>query len=551
MKNSTVTPFVRDEIFYFILGRQRYLDRDYLSALKYLTWAKKVLKNGDKALKYGDDLVIGDVYSKLGDYDLSNYHYFSALSAQFLSQPAYRGLGENFLALGDETLARYYLELCQKINHDNPHAMLASQILAELDSSYNVNKRAFTVIQGGKSPKISNEIAINIIDELMEEEEYNDVIELCKQQNNFADNSMRSAIVNSYIATEQYNNAQEILTQFSKNTIDDIGNQLLLSKTINDNGNFNIAMQKLKEYSPKDEEECFKLGVTLASYNEELKAIPYLERYFSAAEYNYDLQLLFAKVCMSAKCYEKARQKLVELKTYNPFQNYILNKYINICVNQKDYKLETLYGYSTKEINDIKAQIKKYLLLDDNSLKKEFVENEDFFYFLLTFNDGSLKNLLLTKLSKLASKHINEFFRCFMLKNCAKTSFKLQLLKNRLSIDSINYFEYVKDNVFCVIMLPNKKILRKFNKTLLNVTIKCAEYIINYTEKPNVDLRYTILKLDNAGVGLQVDENLICAYIIFSKYSDRKAKSLKNICNHFNVTKEQVYSFVDYFKLEI
>lgn len=551
MKNSTVTPFVRDEMFYFILGRQRYLDSDYLSALKYLNWAKRVLKNGDKALKYGDDLVIGDVYAKLGDYDLSNYYYFSALSAQFLSQPAYRGLGENFLAMGDETLSRYYLELCQKINHDNPHAMLASQILMELDAIDNAKRKSFTVIQGGKNSSLPTETAIDVIDDLMENEEYESVISFCNKQNNFNNVTIRSAYVGSLIATEQYKKAQVVLDEFSTNSIDDLTNRLLICKSLGKEEEYSSIIEKLKAYPSVSGEDCFKLGVALASYNNEKEAIPYLEKYFREADFSYDLQLLYAKVCMSAGEYEKARLKLVELKTYNPFQNFILNKYINICVNKLPYKLDALHGLSIKEVSEVKSIIKNYLLLDDANLKKSFAENEDFFYFLLFFNDGSLKNLLLTRLSKLSSKQINEFFRCFMLQNCAKTNFKLQLLKNRLSLDSINYFEYVKNNVFCSILLPNKKILRKFNKTLLNVTLKCAEYIINYVDKPNVDLRYTILKLDNAGVGMQVDENLICAYIIFSKHSDRKAKTLKNICNYFNVTKEQIYTFVDYFKLQI
>ncbi len=429
--------------------------------------------------------------------------------------------------------------------------MLAQQILKELDSLSEVKRKSFKVIQGGKDSKLPLDTAINAVDDLMENEKYLEIIELCKKQNDFNNNGLRCAMASSLIATEQYDEAEKLLADYSKNTIDDIANKLLLYKTKNDILNYNKTLEMLNSYNPKDEEECFKLGVTLASYNEETKAIPYLEKYFSAVDYNYDLQLLFAKICISAGCYEKARKKLVELKTYNPFQSYILNKYINICVKQKPFKLETLHGFSAKETSDIKAQIKKYLLLDDATLKKAFASNEEFFYFLISFNDGSLKNLLLTKLSKLSSKSINEFFRCFMLQNHAKTSFKLQLLKNRLSLDTINYFEYVKNDIFSVILLPNKKILRKLNKTLLNVTIKCVDYIINYTDKPNVDLRYTILKLENAGVTSQEDENLICAYIIFSKYSDRKTKSLKNICNHFNVTKEQLYTFVEYYKLEI
>ncbi len=551
MKNSNVIQFVRDEQFYFMVGRERLIAGDFLSALRYIRMAKNAIKPQEHILGASNDLILGQIYSLLEEYELANYYLFSSLSNQFLSQPAYRGLAENFLSMGDKKLGRYYLDKCIKIGSETPNAYIAKEILKELNNLEEAKRKSFVVIEGLSGQDIPRKDAIKLIDDFMAKHQYEEAITLCNEQGDFEDDEIRTALSNAYIESNKFKESLNLITNYGNNNLDDLSSLLMVYKGLGEKNNYNIALEKLKKYVPKNEEECFKLGAVLASCNEEEIAIEHLDKFFAKADFDYDLQLTYCKICMSAKNYEKAKRKLIELKTYNPFDNYILNKYLDICKNRGEYKFTNVNGYSSKEILEIKTQIKNYLVLDEKKLKDAFANNEEFFYFVSKFDEGSLKNLLLLRLSKINSKPINAFFRCILLKNDAKAPLKLQLLKNRLMLEGITYQEYTKNNIFSSILLPNKKLLKKYNIVFYEATVKCINYLLFNTDYTAINLRSPIMRLEAMGLKEITNANVLSAYILWDSFSNRKLRALKHICNYFDITKEDIYNFAKVNNLKI
>lgn len=549
MKNSNVTQFVRDEQFYFMVGRERLLAGDFLSALRYMALAKKAIKPQEHILGASNNLIIGQIYALLEEYDLSNYYLFSSLSNQFLSQPAYRSLAENFLSLGNKKLGKYYLEKCIEISNSTHNAYIAKELLKEISKLEEPKHHGFTVIEGSKNG--NKESILNQIDNLMINQNYEEVISLCNSSQNLDDKDIRSALSNAYLETNKFQEGLNLIKTYGTQNLDDLSSLLLIYNALGDKENYAFVLAQLKNYVPKNEEECFKLGTVLASCGEQGQAIAYLDKYFAKAEFDYDLLLTYCQICMNAKFYEKAKQKLIELKIYNPFDSYLINKYLEICEKKGEYNFTNANGYSAKEVLDIKTQIKNYLVLDEKKLKDAFAKNEDFFYFVSKFNDGSLKNLLLLRLSKINSKPINAFFRCILLKNDAKTPLKLQLLKNRLQLDAITYQEYTKNDIYTTIALPNKKLLKKYNPNLYEATIKCINYLLFNADHITINLRTPIMRLDALNIGDSAKPNLIAAYVLWTSFGNGKIRILKHICETFNVTKEEIYNFANFHKLSI
>ena len=263
------------------------------------------------------------------------------------------------------------------------------------------------------------------------------------------------------------------------------------------------------------------------------------------------MELSYCQVCIKAGEYEKARLRLIKLKLLNPILTYAYDYYMQKCLNKEQIELDFNLDMPLKEIIRIQKLIKEYLLLTDKKLKKEFLKNEDLFYFISTMPETNTKTLLLLKLSKLEGKPFNIFFKSVLLMNYVKTSTKLKIVKNRMKLESVLNLFFSKDDIIIKIIMHNKKLSEKYSPVLSKSALNCLNFILDETTLDEINLKSIVNFLANLKIEEKANEEMLSAYLTWSLIGRNHLKTLRSVCNYFNVTQENFYKFMEENNLDL
>lgn len=552
MEKEKVLKFNQDDEFYFNMGKEYLQNGDIVKSIKYIHKAIEALKGKNEFLESSYNLFLAQAYGQIHNFKLSDYYFFTCLDSQIFAQIAYRGLGENFLIKNELNTARYYLKKCIDLIEDSQIADSAKFRLEMIDKK---KHKGFTIVKNVE--EVKEEIKDSITDIYMSRGMFSQAIETFEEQKKFDDPKVRTDLSLAYFFDGQYKKGIEFLKTYGEeDNVLDLCSLLLMYKGEGDEENFNQTKNKLRKIENLKLEENFKIGLAFAETEEYDLAKLYMQRYLSVIKHDQNFEFLYAITCINAKDYDEAKLKLIDLKTINPYASYIIDYYLNVCEYKIDRKFECVFNVPIEEFLVVKNKMKEWLTLDNKALKEEFSEYKNMFYYVASLNEGKVKNSVLYKLSKLEGKEITDYFRFVLLYNSANMlpSTKINLALNRLNLDNINTVSLVKNKFYTNIVLPYKKATKLINPKMSEASIKVVEYLLT-KEKPlfNINLKRNIIKLERKIGQDEIDSNILASFLTWDFVSKQKDvnSTLRKILEHFNITQEDFYKFVEKYSLEV
>lgn len=547
-----VLKFNQNDEFYFNMGKECLQNGEIVKSINYIHKAISVLKGKNEFLESSYNLFLAQAYGQIHNFKLSDYYFFTCLDSQIFAQIAYRGLGENFLIKNDFTTARLYLKKCVELIEDSQIADSAKFRLEMIDKK---KHQGFTVIKNESS--IKNKVQESLTDIFMSKGMFSQAIELYEQQKKFDDPKVRTDLSLAYFFDGQYKKGIEFLKNYGEeDNVLDLCGLLLMYKGENDQENFTKVKNKLRKLDNLKLEENFKIGLAFAETEEYELAKLYMQRYLSVIKYDHNFEFLYAITCINAKDYDEAKRRLIDLKTINPFDSYVIDYYLNVCKYKVDRKFECVFNVPIEEFLVVKNKMKEWLVLDDEALKKEFFDYKDMFYYMASLNEGKVKNSVLQKLSKIEGKEIDNYFKFVLLYNTDNMlqRTKIDLVLSRLSLDSISTISLVKNKLYTNIVLPYKKATKMINATMSEASIKTVEYLL-IKEEPlfNINLKRNIIKLERKICQDEINPNILASYLTWDFLSKQKEanSTLRKILEYFKISQEDFYKFVEKYSLEV
>ena len=350
---------------------------------------------------------MAQAYAIANNLELSNYYYFACLDSDIFAQIAFRGLGENFAKQNDNIMARFYLNQCVNLLENSQLAESAKQKLKQIGST---NFKGLRVV--GQDEKIYNDKKIAQAAEFMSKGKFEKAIDLLEKYGDFNDSKVRAELSLAYFFVNDTQKGINLIKEFGDDNILDLCNLLLIYYCEGDKDNFAVIKDKLRKFEVKKDEDNFKIGLTFAQTDELDLAKLYMEKFFSKVQYEMELEFLYCLTCINSRDFETAKNKLLDLKTLDPFNNYIYNYYLNLCEKQEECKLEYIFNVPVKEFMQVQNKIKMFLVKKDEDLKEDFLANKDLFYFIASIPESNTKSLLLLKLAGIEGKELNEYFKC-------------------------------------------------------------------------------------------------------------------------------------------
>ena len=542
-----VIQFNQNDEFYFKMGRDYLQEGNIVKSIKYLNKAIEKVKGRNDFLLSSYYLILAQAYAIANNLELSNYYYFACLDSDIFAQIAFRGLGENFARQNDDIMARFYLNQCVNLLENSQLAASAKQKLQQLAPIK--NNKGFRIV--GQDDKIYNEKKIAQAAEFMSKGKFEKAIELLEKYGDFNDNKVRAELSLAYFFVNDTQKGIDLIKNYGNDNILDLCNLLLIYYCEGDKENFAKIKDKLRKHEVKKDEDNFKIGLTFAQTGELDLAKLYMEKFLSKVKYEMELEFLYSLACINSNDFETAKNKLLDLKTLDPFNNYIYNYYLGLCEKKEECKLEYIFNVPVKEFMEVQNKIKMYLVKKDEDLKIEFLANKDLFYFIASVPDSNTKSLLLLKLAGIEGKEINEYFKYILLQNNAKIKLKERIVLTRLNLDSVNSISLIRENLYTKILLPNKKATKVISEKLNKASINCVEFLLTKTGTMKVNLKRNIIMIERKDLPETVDENVLSAYLTWSVVSQTKQATLNDVCLYFSITQADFYSFTETYGFEV
>jgi len=551
MSKSKVLQFKQSDEFYFNMGKACLQNGEYLKTITYINKAINAVKNKNEFLISSYYLVLAQTYALMNCYELSNFYYFCSLSSEIFAQIVYRGLGENFVCTGDNVSARYYLNKCINLLETSPVAESARNRLALLNED---DKSRYLRVVGKDDPEIiARQKKLDVAESLMSKGKFEQAIQVFEECQDFSDPRVRAELSLAYFFTNDTKKGIALIKDFGEETVLDLCNLLLIYYCDEDKENLKKVKNKLRQLKVTSNEENFKIGLTFAQVEELELAKIYMKNFFAKSDYEPELKFLYSLVCINDKDYEEAKKILIDLKIVNPFNNYIYNYYLNVCDTKPEEKFEYVFNVPVKQFLIVQNQLKDMLTYTTSQLRKEFLNNKDFFYFVVKLPNSNVKNVIISKLAKIEDKNITTFFDYVMLSDGINNNFKNTLSVVRLALDTVNDISLVKDNFYIRVILPNTKVTKVLSKKIFSSLMNGVEYLLSQTTITNINLKRAVVtlerKLDEDTINNKANSSVLSAYICWHVVSKNKQTSLNNICNYFGITQAMFYEFVNTYNL--
>jgi len=547
MEKKKVINFEQNDEFYFKIGKSQLERGEYFQAIKNLQQAIKLLKSKNEFLLSSYHLVLAQTYAFLGMHDLSNYYYFLSLSNELFSQIAFRGLGENFYLQEDYILSRFYLNKCINLLEDNELSMSAKKIIEIIDKK---THKGFRVIKSQIEIERENEILK--AHQMMAKGAFSEAISIFESNNVGEDKNLRAELSLAYFFVGETEKGIEIIDKHqNENSLLDLCNLYLIYSLEKQNEKKLDIKRRLLNFKIENEEDNFKIGLAFAQTGELEDAKKHMKKFFSKAKSSLELKFLYMLTCLNNQDFDEARDEILNFKTINPFGNYIYDYYLNLCSEKKKVKLDYIFGLPVKEFLKVKSYVKNCLLLSDEDLRNEFLKNKDLFYYIANFQESNLKDLFLTKLSKIQCEDLNDFFNYVLIKTNLRNDIKNKIAYERIKQDDVNIISLAKDNVYSKIILPNKIAKKNVSEKMHEASLLCVKYILFETNVMFINLKYNIIFMERKKIEDNENEFVLAAILTWLTIGTKKYATLRQICSFFKITQQEFYEVANRYNIVI
>ena len=545
--DKKIIQFNQDDEFYFDLAKKYLQNGEVVKAIKSMHTAISKITVRNELLLSSYHLVLAQAYSMANNLELSNFYYYMCLDdGDIFAQFAFRGLGENFVLKKDYMMARFYLNQCINIMENSQLADSAKQKLKQIGKG---NTKGFKVI-GRDDNKFLQEKKLSQAENFMSKGKFEKAIDVLEKIGDYTDPRVRAELALAYFFTNESQKGIELIKTFGEDNILDLCNLLLIYYVEEDKENYAKIKEKLRSFKVEKEEDNFKIGLTFAQTDELPLAKLYMEKFLSQAKYESELEFLYCLACINNKDYDIAKNRLLDLKALDPFNNYVFDYYLKMCEEKPDQKVEYLFNVPMNKFLEVQNQVKQFLIKKDEDLKKDFLENKDLFYFIASLPDSNIKSLLLLKLSKIECRELNDYFNYILLQNSVKPKLKENLALSRLSLDKVNFLSLTRDNFYTKLILPNKKATKLKSEKLNKATLNCVEFLLTKTPTMKISIKNKVIYLERKDLPEdEIDENVLSAYLTWTVVSVNKLATLNEVCLYFSVTQEEFYNFMRKYKL--
>ena len=541
-----VIDFKKDDKFYFDKANQLLFNNEFLPSIRYFHKAIDLAKDKTAFLRCSYYLVLAQAYAKIELFDLSNFYYFKALENDVFAQLVFRGLGENFYSQNEVLISKFYLNQCINLYDASQVAASAKEKLAE------INK-----IEKPKLRVVNEETTVLSLDEQRKIEKYisngkfNDVIMLMEEKKDFSNPKLRAELALAYFFTNNNKKGIELIEKFGDGSLTDLCNLLLMYFNSNDEKNYNKIKEELLNFKIEDDEQYFKIGLTLAQTEQFEKAKEYMKLFLNRNPFEVELKFLYAITCLNCNDRLEAKNIFIDLKTLDPFNSYVLNYYLNLCNSEESVKLQYIFNLPLSEYSKVQNIVKEIILFSNLDLLNFFNNHEDLFYFLARNEETLLVKSLFLKLSKIDDENVREFFDYVLISENFKDKTKGEIALNLLSQDSNFKVSLVRNKIYTKIVLPNNLATKSNNQKLFEAMILSVKFILFEVFLMNVNLKREIIKLERIIKQSKVDEFVLASFICWDYLKDKKVATLNKICKYFAVSQQDFYKFLEEYNLEV
>jgi len=545
-KDKKVIQFNQDDEFYFELGKKYLQNGELVKSIRSMHTAISKITVRNEILLSSYHLVLAQAYSMVNNLELSNYYYYLCLNdGDLFAQFAFRGLGENFALQKDYMMARFYLNQCINIMENSQLADSAKQKLKQIGKG---NTKGFKIV--GQEDKLLQEKKLAQAENYMSKGKFEKAIDVLEKIGDYTDQRVRAELALAYFFTNESQKGVELIKTFGEDNILDLCNLLLIYFVEEDKENYAKIKEKLRSYKVEKEEDNFKIGLAFAQTDELTLAKLYMEKFLSQAKHEPELEFLYCLACINNKDYDIAKNKLLDLKSLDPFNNYVFDYYLNMCETKPDQKVEYLFNLPMNKFLEVQNQVKQFLVKKDEDLKQDFLNNKDLFYFIANLPESNVKSLLLLKLAKIECKELNDFFNYILLQNGVKPKLKENLALSRLSLDKVTSISLTRDNFFTKLIIPNKKATKLKSEKLNKATLNCCEFLLTKTATMKINIKNKVIYIERKELPEdEIDENVLSAYLTWTVVSVNKLATLNDVCLYFSVTQAQFYDFIKKYQL--
>lgn len=543
--SEKVLSFNKDDKFYFKKANEFLSNNQFVLAIRFLNKAIDLSQNKAPFLKCSYYLVLAQAYSAVKLYELSNIYYYKALENDIFAQLVFRGLGENFYLIGNVNASKFYLNQCVNLLETSQVATSAKAKLYDIEKN---EKPLFRVVSSEEGLSLEEQ---NKVEKLISLGKFNQVINLMETKNNFSNSKLRAELALAYFFTGQTQKGINLINKFGNGSLTDLCNLLLMYYNKNDSKNYNKVREKLLNFSVEDDEQLFKIGLTLAQTEDYIKAKEFMEVFLEKNPYEWELKFMYAITCINCNRKDVAKNILLDLKTLDPYNNYIINYYLDICNKDDTNKLQYIFNLPISEYTKVQNKVKEFLFLSNEELLKAFNNNEDLFCFLANNEETNLVKLLFIKLSLIEDQNIKSFFDYCLLTENLKEKTKNEIVVNILSQDGATNVSVVKNKIFTKIVVPNVLATKANNPNIFEALQHVIKFMLSEALLMNINLKREIIKIERIIKQEKTNPSVLATFICFDYLQNKKKVSLNKICKFFNVSQQDFYKFLEEYNIEI
>ena len=518
---------------------------DFRRCLAYIHMAEKFeLNNDQQQLLYS---IYIEAYFSAGMLQMSIYYCYKALKTLNLSlhNIIFVMLSRYFFLMGEYDVARFYSNVYLNLDENSEQAKYCNHLRKEIDKKTNIKPM----------PRIVNEDYlykqnIALAHELMSKGDVSNAIKCYEEIGNFENEDVRNELVMAYVFDEELQKASDLINKYGKDSIQDLISKMIVEYSLGNRESFEKAKKELLARDIRDYEQKYRIGASFSQVNEPKLAMEYMQDYVESGMAEAELDFLYCIVCINCGFGEKAKSRLIDLKTVDLFDRYIIDYYIKACSTDGKHNYKYIFNLPKREENIVNTKIKEMLVQTPEKLLEEYKNNEDMFYYIAKQN-SNISNLLLLKLASIDDNRLDDFFDFVLFGKQVKDNLKNRIALKRAGLNCAKQVCVVRDDIFSRIILPNNLATKTNNIHLFNAIMLFVEYVLNDISNFQLTIAKIVVKVERKIKNDDVDEKILASYIAWETFRESKRFSLNKICNKFKISQEDFYDFAKKYDFEV
>ena len=545
-QENKVLSIKESPMFYINHARQILNEgNDFKRCLAYLHMAEKLELNNEQQ-QLIQSLYI-EAYFSVGMLQMSVYHCYRALKTLNLSlhDMIFLMLARNFFLMGEYDVAKFYCNVYLNQDENSDQANFCKHLQKEIEQKLNIKPK----------PRLVNDDYLyrhNIIlaHDMMSRGDISGAIKCYEDIADFENEDVRNELAMAYFFDGELQKASDLVNQYGKDTVQDLISKMIVEYSIGNKESFEMAKKELLARDITDLEQRYRVGASFSQVNEPELAMEYMRDYVESGTAEAELEFLYCIACINCGHGDRVKNRLIDLKTVDPFDEYIFDFYIKACSSVGKHNYKYIFNIPKREENVINAKIKEMLVQTPEALLNEYKNNESMFYYIAKQNT-STSNLLLLKLASIDDKCLDDFFDFVLFGKQIKVNLKNRIAIKRAGLNCTKQICVVRDDIFSRIVLPNNLATKTNNINLYNAVVLFVEYVMNDLSNFQLSIAKIIVKIERKIKNDDVDEKVLGAYIAWETFRNSKSMSLSKICNRFKISQEEFYDFTKKYDFEV